>query len=656
MKLMSITLENFKGIKELHLSFKGESFEIRGANGTGKSTVADAFSWLLTDKPMSGIKNFSPQTLDKDGNAVHRIDCSVEAVLDVGEPLTLKKTLKEKWTKKRGQTSPEFSGRITEYEINGLPKKKGDFTKKISEIIDVEKMQMLSNIKYFSSDMAWKERRKILLDLCGDVTDDDVLKSKAKFTKLADKKGAYTVDEYNAYLTADMKKLNASLNSIPERIDEAEKAKPVVNGEKSEFERMAESLKKKIEKKKAELAAIGHSDAEDRKAEAIGRINSQIALVKSQYDEKQSEEINKFNEARRNLNNRLMDADAEKRQANLNLQELQRRKIVVENDLENMRSSWIESKKEKKIENEKVFDESTNICPTCGQMMPPQMITENMQRFNTNKADMLEKISKRMQEVKVKGQLLASELKEINKEIEDTENRIKAADSAYETAQKALNEFTLSAKKPIPFEMTDEYAALVNEKNNILSLSASDTANEASDKVRKEIADFELDLSNVNECLSSFTIIENQNKRIDELEADMKKKSKQYGIDEKMKQLCEDFTVAKVNMLTDSVNKKFKSVSFRLFETQVNGGLKDCCDVMIPCAGSLVPYADANTASKVNAGIEIISALSKHYGESLPVFIDNAEGVTHIDQPNGMQIIKLIVDDSYKNLTLGVNR
>ena len=656
MKLMSITLENFKGIKELHLSFKGESFEIRGANGTGKSTVADAFSWLLTDKPMSGIKNFSPQTLDKDGNAVHRIDCSVEAVLDVGEPLTLKKTLKEKWTKKRGQTSPEFSGRITEYEINGLPKKKGDFTKKISEIIDVEKMQMLSNIKYFSSDMAWKERRKILLDLCGDVTDDDVLKSKAKFTKLADKKGAYTVDEYNAYLTADMKKLNASLNSIPERIDEAEKAKPVVNGEKSEFEKMAESLKKKIEKKKAELAAIGHSDAEDQKAEAIGRINSQIALAKSQYDEKQSEEINKFNEARRNLNNRLMDADAEKRQANLNLQELQRRKIVVENDLENMRLNWIESKKEKKIENEKVFDESTNICPTCGQMMPPQMITANMQRFNTNKADTLEKISKRMQEVKAKGQSLASEIKEINKEIEDTENRIKAADSAYETAQKALNEFTLSAKKPIPFEMTDEYAALVNEKNNILSLSASDTANEASDKVRKEIADFELDLSNVNECLSAFTIIENQNKRIDELEADMKKKSKQYGIDEKMKQLCEDFTVAKVNMLTDSVNKKFKSVSFRLFETQVNGGLKDCCDVMIPCAGSLVPYADANTASKVNAGIEIISALSKHYGESLPVFIDNAEGVTHIDQPNGMQIIKLIVDDSYKNLTLGVNR
>lgn len=656
MKLMSITLENFKGIKELHLSFKGESSEIRGANGTGKSTVADAFSWLLTDKPMSGIKNFSPQTLDKDGNAVHRIDCSVEAVLDVGEPLTLKKTLKEKWTKKRGQASPEFSGRITGYEINGLPKKKGDFTKKISEIIDVEKMQMLSNIKYFSSDMAWKERRKILLDLCGDVTDDDVLKSKAKFTKLADKKGAYTVDEYNAYLTADMKKLNASLNSIPERIDEAEKAMPVVNGEKSDFERMAESLKKKIEKKKAELAAIGRSDAEDRKAEAIGRINSQIALAKSQYDEKQSEEINKFNEARRNLNNRLMDADAEKRQANLNLQELQRRKTVVENDLENMRLSWIESKKEKKIENEKVFDESTNICPTCGQMMPPQMITENMQRFNTNKADTLEKISKRMQEVKVKGQLLASELKEINKEIEDTENRIKAADSAYETAQKALNEFTLSAKKPIPFEMTDEYAALVNEKNNILSLSASDTANEASDKVRKEIADFESNLSNVNECLSAFTIIENQNKRIDELEADMKKKSKQYGIDEKMKQLCEDFTVAKVNMLTDSVNKKFKSVSFRLFETQVNGGLKDCCDVMIPCSGSLVPYADANTASKVNAGIEIISALSKHYGESLPVFIDNAEGVTHIDQPNGMQIIKLIVDDSYKNLTLGVNK
>ncbi|MBQ9346343.1 MAG: recombinase RecF, partial [Oscillibacter sp.] len=125
-----------------------------------------------------------------------------------------------------------------------------------------------------------------------------------------------------------------------------------------------------------------------------------------------------------------------------------------------------------------------------------------------------------------------------------------------------------------------------------------------------------------------------------------------YEETEKGLHLCGLFIKSKVRMLTDRINGKFRSVRFRLFVEQVNGGVKDDCEVLVPSAdGSQVPYRDANNAARINAGLEIIEALSNHWHTYMPVFIDNAESVTRLVQTE-TQTIRLVVSEPDKKLRL----
>jgi hypothetical protein len=142
-----------------------------------------------------------------------------------------------------------------------------------------------------------------------------------------------------------------------------------------------------------------------------------------------------------------------------------------------------------------------------------------------------------------------------------------------------------------------------------------------------------------------------QKKRISELSAREKELAKQYEYYQKGVYLCETFIRTKVKMLDERINSHFKSVRFKLFEDQINGGLKETCEVLVPGETGLVPWRDANTAGCINAGLEIIGALSEHWGLSMPVIVDGAESVTRLNKIDA-QVIKLVVDEDYKQLTV----
>ena len=173
--------------------------------------------------------------------------------------------------------------------------------------------------------------------------------------------------------------------------------------------------------------------------------------------------------------------------------------------------------------------------------------------------------------------------------------------------------------------------------------------------------ELEDDISNLNEEkklrekeLSLFSTVDYQNKRIDELKKTQKILSENYEKMEFEIHLCEEFIKTKVNMITENINQYFKNVRFKLFETQINGGLKECCDVMVPAkSGAYVPFNNgSNRGANMNAGIEMISVLSRYIGAELPVFVDNAESVVDLNSYDNMQIIKLVVDGNYKTLTM----
>ena len=137
-----------------------------------------------------------------------------------------------------------------------------------------------------------------------------------------------------------------------------------------------------------------------------------------------------------------------------------------------------------------------------------------------------------------------------------------------------------------------------------------------------------------------------------ELEKEEKQLSKEYEQLEKGLYLCESFIKAKVSMLDSNINSRFSSVKFRLFTEQINGGIKEDCEVMIPGPNNqLVPYGFANNAARINAGLEIINTLSDAFEATLPVFIDNAESVTKLIDSKA-QLIRLVVSENDKKLRM----
>lgn len=185
-KLKAMCLENFKGIRELDVKFSDQT-EIMGANATGKTTVFDAFTWLLFNKNSAGEEKFNVRPLDKDGNRIDNIEIKVVAVLDVDDKkVELSKVQKQNWVKKRGTDTVTFQGNVNSFEIDGYPKSEADFKAYVSGLAQSEDMfKMLTNPQYFSS-LKWKEQRDILMKLVADISDVELAKTDAKYAPLLD--------------------------------------------------------------------------------------------------------------------------------------------------------------------------------------------------------------------------------------------------------------------------------------------------------------------------------------------------------------------------------------------------------------------------------------------------------------------------------------
>ena len=226
-KLLKLTIRNFKGIKSLDINFDGKNAEILGTNGTGKTTILDAYLWLLTDKDSQGQSNFEIKTVDpKTKETIEKLNHEVEAVFQVnGKTVSLKKIYKENWVKKRGSNNESFSGHTTDYFVNDVPTNKKEYEGFISANIgSLDKVQILSNLRYFNEDLDWKKRRKILADISGvesfeDYMDGiDVQSGNIDTSLLKEDLEDKTPEDYQKQLKAQMKGINDEIKEIPARI------------------------------------------------------------------------------------------------------------------------------------------------------------------------------------------------------------------------------------------------------------------------------------------------------------------------------------------------------------------------------------------------------------------------------------------------------
>lgn len=639
MKILSLTLENFRGIKDLTVNFDGKDADVFGANGTGKTTIANAICWLLIDRPATEEADFDPKTTGAHG-LQHK--ASIEVELPDGQRITFAKEFYEKWTRKRGSAAEEFTGNITDYYVDGVKSKKKEYTEALEAAcgIDLERVKMLMVLGYFADSMRTDDKRRILFEMAGEFTDADVIAQSEDLHDLerfltipgnSDK--SYAIEQWRKIAAEQRSKLNKDLELLPTRIDEASKgiAENVEDAETLNAQlHSLEEKKASIEEKKRSLSTP------DGKQEAT---RAALAGLEVDLAKKRAAYIEQGAAANRETNAMIDGMTADKRGVADKLDALKRKHE------ESVRRLTQMQKERKKLMEEyaevaaRQWDAGAELCPTCNQKMPPEQVEEMRAAFNEMNATEKEEIN-RLGQMCSKGKIDA-----LTVEIDTQAADITAMEHQLKEKEEFIGEWRAKITTPPPFEDTEEYKEITSRMEELrdrqrLGQSAADGTANAYDRDIQTVRD---EIASVNMRIATAKASEDSRKRVGELRQELKAAAEQMEHLEHGIHLCEEFVRTKARMVTDSINEHFRFVRFVLFRDQINGGLREICEPTIRNKdGEWVEYRSVNYAAQVNAKLDIIGALSKHYGVTLPILMDQAESVTVPLETDG-QLIRLIV-------------
>jgi len=627
LKLSRLRIKNFKGIKNFELNIHENDTTICGMNEAGKTTIVDGFSWLLFNKDSSGKTDFSLKPLDENNNEINFLDTEVEAdIIYNSEKIKLMKRFREKWTKKRGSANKEFTGHETKYFIDEVPSTKKILDKKIDDIIDVKVFKLVTDPHEFNG-LHWSERRKILIEMCGDVDDEQIIKSNNELQSLSDVLGTKSIDDIKAIIKEKHKKINYELKEIPVRIDELS----LSDVEKPPVETKA-SLDSTLKKLRSELSEIQNDEAVSKKQIRINMIDSEIIKLR----QKATDDTEKL---KLPIIKRIHEIEFETIDILNSIEYTQNEITRIDNanradekDQKEFRDKWhSENEKSANIE---------GLCPTCGQDMPADKIKSAIENFNLEKA-------KTLQSITDKGKKINELIESRNKEIDDLKKNLEKLQNDLDTArkEKEKKEYELNSLKEVDIDTAElglERIALVDEIEAIKS-NKSGAINDLEEKISEVEAEIEI-WNNANAAYNSSL---DSKKRIEELKAKEKELAAEYENLESDLFLIEQFTVKKVEMLNEKINGHFGLVEFKMFNKLINGGMQETC--VTTYKG--VPWHDMNSAAKINCGLDIIKSLSGFYGFKSPIWIDNRESVTEIIDID-TQIINLVVSPEHKELTV----
>ena len=658
-RLKCMILKNFKGVKFFKFQPDGMNASIFGENGTGKTTTMDAFLWVLFNKDSTDRTSFKIKPQDEAGNDVHMLQTEVEVALLVdGQILSIRKMTEEKWTTKRGSADKDLTGNTISYWWDEVPVKESEYKQKIGDLVDENIFRIITNPMYFNSRLSWQDRRKILLEISGDMSDEDVLSSDGKLAKLSAILGGKSIEDYKKIIAERLKGLSKEREDIPPRIDELMMSIPNVQPDyltlESDLLRHQDALAA-IEKDMTSAGAI----AQGYRLRQQNLYSLEIKLEGIRMQIQQKNESGRKDLAR--------DKGAFENEKDSLEVEVEQFKKTLKRDLDTFtenkvsRDTLLEEYQElieaKASEMSNVFSEPIDgiQCSSCGQKLPKNMmetqISELREKYEVSKAARINRLEasiatnlQRGTALKECSQNLLSKTKVNDDLIDEKEKLIDQIHGDIEVLETLLK---IPAKEP-NYESNPEYIKLSNE---ILS------AKEELDKPAEDItADLQLKKREVQEKIDNLSIalnarrtIERTRLRIEELKDEEKRLAVQITEMEGHKYLLEQFVVTKVNLLESKINGRFQNIRFKLFDVQINGGISETCEALVNTNGSYVPFTEANHAGKVNAGIDCINTLSAHFGCCAPIWIDFRESVSRIGS-TGSQVINLVKSEADKAL------
>jgi len=664
-QLKRLSVLNFKGLRNLSIDFDNNT-NIFGDNGTGKTTIFDSILWMLFGKDSTDRKDFELKTLDSDNNVIPKIDHEVEGDFLVNsEPVRLKRVFREKWVKTKGALESEFSGNETLYYWNDVPMSQKQYNEKVGEIIDEKVFKLITSPSAFNS-LKWQDRRDVLVKIAGEVSDADLAAGNEEYIALVAQLTNKSLEEYKKQIAATIKKAKDDIKMIPTRIDEVERSKPdavnaleintVIKAKESQIENIENQL---LDKSKAFDEVINQRNANQ---DEIFKLARKVNTIVFEIAERAKNEANSGDSKADQILKQINDKKSNELQpAEQKIVRLKSEKSTLENNISNYEKSIKEKRELWEVENAKdfIFSEDNAVCPCCERALDASTIenqkAELQTKFNANKKSILDGINADGKAISEKKNNAVAELSEVNLRIESGESFISSAkesitalESDYESTK--TNSETKVSVEDLIEKYTSENTELPTLKSQIATLEAKvfelPHANANNDlRTQKQTINSEIQV--LRDSLKANDQIKAADVRIAELQKEESMLAQSIADVEKTQYVIENFIKLKIDTIEDRINEKFSFVKFRLFKTQINGGVEECCDALI----NGVPFTDANTASKINAGIDIINTLCEFYNVSAPIIIDNRESVVKlIDSPS--QIINLFVSPEDKKLRI----
>lgn len=654
-KLIKLVLDNFKGAKHFELNAEGKDIVVRGENNTGKTTIADAFYWLLFNKDSKGSTKFAIKTLDNVGDEINNLKHSVYAVLKIdGKEQHIKKTYSEKWTRKRGQAKSSFTGHETVYELGATeeeltPKKLKDFNEFINSVISDEQIFKLTTNPFWFNSLKQDERKNILMSLVDEVTDEDVIKSDTKLKELKKLLGDGSLEDFKARIKRNKKAINDDLKAIPVRVDEINHNMPDVQKyDKDKLEKELASINEEIKVIDGQIKDIENGLSVEKIEKDIKSKQLEIQYLIDNHDDDSRRKLTSLN----NEESEKERAVAVKRRDLSNLKaELQRNESEMEEQNEKFKN--LGSKHKELVNEQKEFTTAT-VCDCCGQDIPAHMQEEAIKKmeesYNADKSETLEKIQSDGIEIRNRVKYLSEQNDEIEKSMETIKKEI---NKDTQSIDELKEEIKVLESNNTRVEDTDEYKqidsdiqALKEQKGQSIQ-SISDDVNSLIESKKEPLLNQE---RNIKQKLDDIQLSQRAIERIDELESRQEQLAQEYNDLEHATFLTEEFTKQKVKLMESSINDKFEITKFKLFNVLINEGVEDVCIAL----HNGVPYdSGLNNAARINVGLDIINALSKHYNFYAPIMIDNAESVTDVHETTSQQI-QLEVSKKDKELTVEV--
>lgn len=633
-KLISLTIHNFKGLKDFGFDPEGENINVLGQNASGKTTIFDAFTWLLFGKSSDGSTKFNAKPLDSNGQEILGAEPLVEAVLDVdGKSLTLRRELKESWVQPKGSIERVRKSDITVLMVDGVPKKVGEYKNFISSLLPEDQFRLLTDPAAFNR-LDWQKRRDILLTLVPGVSDEDVIDSDKKLADLNSILDNQSVDDRKKAIKYQRTEIKKKIDGIPARIDEAERAKPELSSSSlDDLHEMKQTYKQTITDLQTQLQLAKTANTDIQRETQIQEVQFKIAKKRSAYQTANDLSLSGLRQDISKQEDLILDYGRQYQDA---LYDSQR----SDDSLANCTGTKDELLKQYHAEKALMFDEGATVCPTCHQTLPAEQIEDLRNGFNQRKSEKLTKLIADGKAAAAKITKLKEQVK-TNKAVEaKAEKQLNQANDRLHELQR---EFENQKASIVPFDQTKDYAELAAE---IAKLQAADQPQDDGKLVvlQNKLQVIQENLTDVEAEISKYDQVKTQDSRIMQLqqdEADLKAQAQEL---DRQDFLIQHFVRAKVEKLEDQINSLFSIVKFKLFDVQKNGDLADTAEATVDG----VPYStDLNTGAKINAGLDILNVLSEHYGTIAPIFIDNAETVNEI-MPTEAQQIRLVVTKDKK--------